>query len=584
MRMSEIPPDVLQALNEGREETITLVEWLAIDMPTLLRSVLPRVGLAEMAEELGRVADSLAGEGVTKRLKAISEALFLTTKDHPQRSEVFEALASQPSDMVRAWAAFMLTADDSLPLADRLEAARRFAADGSVAVRECAWDSFRPYLAADLGFAFQLLGPWVRDPDPNIRRCAIESTRPRGVWTSHLDALKADPEPGLILLEPVRSDPSRYVQNALANWLNDASKSRPDWAQAVCDRWAEESPTRETAWIVNRALRTLRKEQHLDTARAKSRLYAANKPDTGGTPMAQIGRLLTAMVTPFDEEGKVDYQQARRLAQALLDSGSEGVIVSGTTGESPVLSRDEKLRLFGEVKEAIGARGSVIAGTGSYNTAESIELSQEAERLGVDGLLLVVPYYNRPPQEGLYQHFKTIATSTHLPSILYNVPSRTSTNMTAETTLRLGQVDTIVGVKEASGDLAQIGSIIANAPNGFLVWSGNDSDTFLIMSMGGYGVVSVVSHLVGRQIQQMMGLLLEGTIERAAEEHHRLMPIFKGLFWVSNPIPVKYALNRVGFPVGKPRLPLVEPDESTASRLDALLKGYTIDLPVEVKA
>jgi len=300
--------------------------------------------------------------------------------------------------------------------------------------------------------------------------------------------------------------------------------------------------------------------------------------------MAQIGRLITAMVTPFDEEGKVDYPQARRLALALLASGSDGVIISGTTGESPALSHEEKLRLFGEVKEAVGQRGSVIAGAGSYNTHESIELSREAERIGVDGLLLVVPYYNRPPQEGLYQHFEAIASATHLPCILYNVPSRTATNMTAETTLRLGQVDNIVGVKEASGDLAQVGAIIADAPSGFLVWSGNDSDTFLIMCLGGYGVVSVASHLVGRQIQQMMGYLLEGNVEQAAKEHHRLMPLFKGLFWVSNPIPVKYAMNRAGFRVGRSRLPLVEPDSGTAARLDALMKQYSVDLPVEAKA
>ncbi len=300
--------------------------------------------------------------------------------------------------------------------------------------------------------------------------------------------------------------------------------------------------------------------------------------------MAPIGRLLTAMVTPFDEQGRVDYPQARRLALALLDSGSDGVIVSGTTGESPALNHEEKLRLFGELKEAVGDKGSVIAGSGTYNTAESIELSREAERIGVDGLLLVVPYYNRPPQEGLYQHFKAIASAVHLPCILYNVPSRTATNMAAETTLRLAQVDNIVGVKEASGDLAQVGTIIADAPARFLVWSGNDSDTFPILAMGGYGVVSVVSHLVGRQIQQMMGLVLEGNLEQAARDHHRLMPLFKGLFWVANPIPVKYALNRVGFRVGKVRLPLVEPDSATASRLDALLKQYAIDLPVEVEA
>ena len=267
---SQIPPDVLQALNQGREETITLAEWLAIDMPTLLRSILPGVGLAEVCEELGQEADRLNGEGVTKRLKGIGEALFVWTKNHPKRSEIYEALASHQSDMVRVWANYMLTADQEVHLAHRLEATRRFAADRSVAVRECAWDSFRPYVVADLDGGFRLLEPWVRDPDPNIRRCAIEGTRPRGVWTAHIEDLKQDPEPALALLEPVRSDPSPYVQRSAANWLNDASKSRPDWVQSVRARWRDESPTKETAWIVNHALRTLRKRgQKLGATPAK---------------------------------------------------------------------------------------------------------------------------------------------------------------------------------------------------------------------------------------------------------------------------------------------------------------------------
>ena len=296
--------------------------------------------------------------------------------------------------------------------------------------------------------------------------------------------------------------------------------------------------------------------------------------------MTDIGRLITAMVTPFDDDGQVDYEQAKRLAKALLDSGSDGVIVSGTTGESPSLSTEEKLRLFAEVKSALGDRGAVIAGTANYNTAETIELSKEAERQGVDGLLLVVPYYNKPPQEGLYQHFKAIASAVHIPCILYNVPSRTSLNMAAETTLRLGQVDNIVGVKEAGSDMDQIARIIHGAPDGFRVWSGNDNETFYIMAMGGYGVVSVASHVVGSQIKQMMGLLLEGDIEKAASEHRRLHALFKVLFIVSNPIPVKYSLNRVGFNVGSPRLPLVPPDAASAQKINEVLDRYEIDLPV----
>ena len=296
--------------------------------------------------------------------------------------------------------------------------------------------------------------------------------------------------------------------------------------------------------------------------------------------MTGIGRLITAMVTPFDADGEVDYAQAKRLANALLDSGSDGLVVSGTTGESPTLSTDEKMRLFAEVKGAIGDRGAVVAGVGNYNTAESIELAQEAEKNGADALLLVVPYYNKPPQEGLYQHFKAISGSTNLPCVLYNVTSRTSLNMSHETTIRLSEIDNIVGIKEAGSDMDQIARIIDGAKPGFLVWSGNDNETFYIMGMGGYGVVSVVSHLVGSQIKNMMGLILEGDVERAAAEHRRLLPIFKVMFVESNPIPVKYGLNKVGFDVGNPRLPLVPASDRASAQIDEIMANYEIDLPV----
>ncbi|MCH2512233.1 MAG: 4-hydroxy-tetrahydrodipicolinate synthase [Chloroflexi bacterium] len=296
--------------------------------------------------------------------------------------------------------------------------------------------------------------------------------------------------------------------------------------------------------------------------------------------MAEIGRLLTAMVTPFDEKGEVDFEQAKKLAHALLDSGSDGVVLSGTTGESPTLTTDEKMRLFSEVKQSVGDKGVVIAGTGTYSTAESIELSQEAEKQGVDGLLLVVPYYNKPPQEGIYQHFKAIAGKTNLPCIVYNIIGRTGVNMTDETTIRLSQIDNIIGTKEASGDMNQIARIIQGSAPDFKVWSGDDNQTFLIMSMGGYGVVSVVSHLVGNQIKHMIGLLLEGDIEGAASEHRRLLPIFLGMFVESNPIPVKYAVNHVGLKVGEPRLPLVPPSEKAVAQIEKLLDEFEIDLPV----
>ena len=296
--------------------------------------------------------------------------------------------------------------------------------------------------------------------------------------------------------------------------------------------------------------------------------------------MVEIGRLLTAMITPFDEEGEIDYGQARKLASGLINSGTDSLVIGGTTGEAPSMSDDERIRLFAEVKEEVGNRAAVIAGTTDNNTRKSIEISKEAERVGVDALLLTVPAYNKPQQEGLYQHFKAIAAATNLPGLLYNVPSRTSLNMTDETTLRLAEIENIIGVKEASSDPVQIARIVDGSPDGFNVWSGNDDETFSIMCVGGYGVVSVASHIVGDQIKAMMGMILEGDVESAAAEHLRLLPFFKAIFWVTNPAPIKYAVNRAGFNAGKPRLPLVEVDEDFRSRFDSVMDQYHVDLPV----
>jgi len=296
--------------------------------------------------------------------------------------------------------------------------------------------------------------------------------------------------------------------------------------------------------------------------------------------MKELGRLLTAMVTPFDEREEVDYEQAKKLALALLASGSDGVLVVGTTGESPTLVRAEECRLFREIKEAVGGKGSVIAGTGSNSTAEAVEATREAEKIGVDACLLVVPYYNKPTQEGLYQHFRTVAESTSLPCIMYNVPSRTVVNMTAETVIRLSKIDNIIGVKEASGNFEQIARIIQETGDDFFVWSGNDTDTFPLMALGGYGIISVASHLVGKQIKKMIDSFVSGKVAEAAAIHRHLLPLVNALFIISNPIPVKYAVNQVGFRVGKPRLPLTEPDEKTAAIIKDALKNYTIDLPV----
>jgi len=296
--------------------------------------------------------------------------------------------------------------------------------------------------------------------------------------------------------------------------------------------------------------------------------------------MKELGRLLTAMVTPFDEKGGVDYEQAKKLAGALLDSGSDGVVLAATTGESPTLLKEEEGRLFAEVKAAVGGRGSVVAYTGSNSTVEAIEATKKAEQIGVDACLLVVPYYNKPNQEGLYQHFKTVAASTSLPCILYNVPSRTVVNMTADTVIRLSRIDNIIGIKEASGNLAQISRIISGVRDDFLVWSGNDGDILPLLAIGGYGVVSVISHLVGKQIKKMMESYLDGKIAEAAGIHRHLIPLVDAMFVIANPIPLKYALNSAGFRVGKTRLPLVEPDEKTAAVIKDALKDYTIDLPV----
>lgn len=297
--------------------------------------------------------------------------------------------------------------------------------------------------------------------------------------------------------------------------------------------------------------------------------------------MAELGRLITAMVTPFNSKGDIDYKQAKKLALALLKSGSDGLLVSGSTGESPTLSKEEKLRLLAEVKSAVGDRGAVIGGTGNYNTRESIELTREAEKIGVDAALLVVPYYNKPTQQGLKEHFQAIAKSTSLPCILYNVPSRTITSLSAETVIELSRIDNIVGLKEASGDLVHTAKILGGAKKGFLLYSGNDSDTFPILSIGGYGVISVASHLVGIQVSDMISKTVSGKTSKAAAIHHKLLPLMNVLFIVANPMPIKYALNCVGFNVGKPRLPLTPPDEKSAATIETVLKRYKIDLPLD---
>ncbi len=299
--------------------------------------------------------------------------------------------------------------------------------------------------------------------------------------------------------------------------------------------------------------------------------------------MTELGRLFTAMVTPMRADESVDVDQAKRLGRALLETGSDGLVVCGTTGEASTLEFEEERMLFRELLPVVRERGAaLVAGTGSNSTRTAIDSSVRAEQIGVDALLLVVPYYNKPSQEGIYRHFRAVAESVRIPCILYNVPSRTSTNMTADTQLRLAAIPNIVGTKEASGDLDQIGRIIEGAPEGFRVWSGNDGDNLPILSIGGYGAVSVVSHLAGWQVRGCIDAAVRGDLAEAGRIHRRLMPLVKAMFLDGNPVPLKYALNYVGFPVGPSRLPLVEPDEATAGKIRAAVAAAQIDLPVSV--
>ena len=284
------------------------------------------------------------------------------------------------------------------------------------------------------------------------------------------------------------------------------------------------------------------------------------------------------MITPFDENGEVNYKMAAKLAKAIIDSGSDGLVIGGTTGEAPTISDEEKLKLFSIVKESIGPNHALIAGTTNNNTKESVKLSKLAESTEVDGLLLTVPSYNKPTQDGLYRHFKSISEEVSIPCILYNVPSRTSLNMTDETTIKLSNLKNIVGIKEASSDLDQITRIISNTSDDFKVWSGNDNETLYILSAGGYGIVSVAGHILSSQIKQLIGHVLEGNIEVAGKEHQRLLEFFNIIFVVTNPIPIRYYVKKAGYDIGSPRLPMTEPDDQTKAILDESIKKYNIDL------
>lgn len=287
----------------------------------------------------------------------------------------------------------------------------------------------------------------------------------------------------------------------------------------------------------------------------------------------RFGRLLTAMVTPFTPDGELDLPRAQDLALRLLDSGSEALVICGTTGESPTVFYDDKLRLFEAVLEAVNGAAPIIANAGDNCTDDSVDFAQQVVKLGVDAVMAVVPYYNKPPQEGLYRHFGAIANAVDVPVILYNIPGRSVVNLEAATTLRLAaDFENIVAVKEASSNLTQIATIIDGSPVGFEVLSGNDEDTLPMMGLGASGVISVASHVVGPQLAEMLAAQAGGDHTRALKIHLELMPLFKALFMTANPIMVKKALELVGYPVGECRLPLIPATDAQTAELAPILR------------
>lgn len=286
-----------------------------------------------------------------------------------------------------------------------------------------------------------------------------------------------------------------------------------------------------------------------------------------------FGKVITAMVTPFADDGSVNYDIAEKLAVDLIDRGNDGLVVCGTTGESPSLTWEEEYQLFKVIKNAVGNRASIIAGTGSNSTREAISATQKAALLGLDGTLQVVPYYNKPPQEGLYRHFSAIAKACpDIKMMLYNVPGRTSRNLEADTVAKLAEIDNIVAIKEASGDLEQACEIRRLTPPSFTIYSGEDALTLPMMTVGSIGVVSVAAHLVAQDIQEMLQAFEQGNNSKATKIQLKLFPLYKVLFATTNPIPIKYALNLQGWKVGGLRSPLCELQLDLQKKVKATLE------------
>ncbi len=294
--------------------------------------------------------------------------------------------------------------------------------------------------------------------------------------------------------------------------------------------------------------------------------------------MTDFGRVLTAMITPFTPDGAVDYDLAAKLAVHLVEHGSDGLVICGTTGESPTLTWDEEFKLFQVVQAAVGTKAKILAGTGSNCTNEAIHATSKAAELGLDGALLVVPYYNKPPQDSLFAHFSAIAQAVpSFPLMLYNIPGRTGQNLLPETVVKLAESHgNIVAIKEASGSLDQASQIRQHLPPPFRIYSGDDSLTLPLLAIGGYGVVSVASHLVGESLQQMVQAYVNGHVETATALHLKFLDLYKALFVTTNPIPIKAALQLQGWPVGNPRLPLTPAPHSVLEHLKTVLGSLNL--------
>lgn len=288
-----------------------------------------------------------------------------------------------------------------------------------------------------------------------------------------------------------------------------------------------------------------------------------------------FGYLMTAMVTPFTNENALDVNGIRTLIHHLANNGTDTVVIHGTTGEAPTLTLEEKQTLLSvAVEEAANANIKVIAGIGANSTQQAVQMAQLAEQTGADGLMVVVPYYNKPSQEGIYQHIAQVAQSTPLPVLLYNVPGRTGADMSAETALRLAEIDQVFAIKEASGNIDKVTEILRLAPEGFSVYSGDDSLTLPMMAVGAKGVVSVASHIVGREMKQMIDAFASGELQLAASIHHKLFPVMKAMFMAPSPAPVKEALARYRLPSGGVRLPLIGLNEAENMELTAVLEPF----------